>query len=87
LSGLLLLGCVNLCLHLFELDFHLGHLRLEIDFIDEAISIAVNESRFPLLQMMPVFFERCCIGIDVMILFQPVQTLLIFFPQPLRILQ
>jgi hypothetical protein len=46
LTGMLALGCVDLCLHLLQLDFQLSHLGIEIDFVDKPLGIAVNEPRF-----------------------------------------
>ncbi len=49
LPGVLLFGGVNLCLHLLQLDLQLGHLWIEIGFLDQALGIAVNEPGFALL--------------------------------------
>lgn len=44
LSGLMPFGGGNLTRNLFQLQFHVGHLGIEIGFVDQSLSIAINQS-------------------------------------------
>lgn len=65
----------------------MGHLGIEIGFVDEPLGIAVNEPGLASLEMPLVFFQRRRIDIAVMILFEPLQTLFVFLPQAFGMLQ
>ncbi len=68
---------------LFKLQFHMRHLGIEIGFVDQSLSIAVDQPEFALFEMALLSFQSGRVGIHLVFLLQPIQTALIFLLQAL----
>lgn len=85
LSGVMLFRGGNLPRDLFKLQFHMRDLGIEIGFVDQSLSITVDQPGFTQFEMALVSFQGRRVGIHLVLLLQPVQTPLIFLLQALGV--
>jgi hypothetical protein len=75
---------LDLRFDLAELGFQLCHLRLEVRLVDDALGIAIDESRPSTLQMALLTLQTFCIETGPFVVLMQIQASFVFLFQALR---
>jgi hypothetical protein len=76
---------LDLRFDLAELGFQLCHLRLEVRLVDDALGIAIDESRPSTLQMALLTLQTFCIETGPFVVLMQIQASFVFLFQALRL--